>query len=151
MNTSVTSTIRTTITFSTATLGPICSVTLCRAVISYYISRYWGYDTINFGECSGCLRTTFDNYPSDWSNRWYTLDILVPTSAGQDCSGNPYTGSVTTCQTLCLRDTTCVGFSRQKSVSDADSTGQCWLKNNIESNQVMSDPIWQTIGFNTTS
>ena len=150
MNTSTTSTIITTITYITTTLGPTCNVAACRAVISYYLSRNWAYDTTNFGECPGCLRATYPNYPADWSNRWYTLDIVIPTSAGQDCVGNPYTGNITTCQKSCLFDTTCVGFSRQKNVSDADSTASCWLKNNIQSNQIISDSTWHTVAFNST-
>ena len=140
------------ITSMLPTLSQSCNITTCRSIIDDYLSRNWYYNTVNFGECQGgCLQAVYPNFPSDWWNRWYIQDMYILNSAGQDCVGNPYTGSLTSCQQSCLVDATCMGFARQKNVTDTDSTGQCWLKNNILLNQIPNDPVWHTVVFNTTS
>ncbi|CAF1283640.1 unnamed protein product [Adineta ricciae] len=97
-----------------------------------YLPRNWTYNTANFGECQGCTLAVYSNYPADWSNRWYISNIFIRSSAGQDCAGNPYYGNMITCQTFCLNNTACVGFSRAKTAANNGS-------------------ISQTIIFNTTS
>ncbi|CAF1189620.1 unnamed protein product [Adineta ricciae] len=53
------------------------------------------------------------------------------TSSSTDCTGNPYTGNFKFCQKACLKDITCVGFTRAKSASDSNSNAACYLKKNI--------------------
>ena len=128
----------------------LCNITTCRSIIAYYILHNLTYNTINFSECSGCYQTSWPNFPKECFDRWYIQDSVIYSIAGQDCLGNPYTGNLTKCQTLCLSDNTCVGFSSGKNVREDDSNGQCWLKNNIQLNQTPNNPTWHTIVFNTT-
>ncbi|CAF0891558.1 unnamed protein product [Adineta ricciae] len=152
MSTSSTSTsISTSSTSSTtATPGPHCNITLCREVISRYIARNWAYDTINFGECINCSRANYPSFPSDWFNRWYIQDFYIYGSSS-DCAGNPYIGDLTFCQTACLKDITCVGFSRAKNALDTNSTVECYLKNNLTVSQIFNDTNWHTVVFNSTT
>ncbi|CAF1193301.1 unnamed protein product [Adineta ricciae] len=143
--------IYTTTIFSTSSSIRICDILACRSVISDYISRDWAYNTANFGECQGCTLAVYPNYPADWSNRWYTSNILIPSSAGQDCAGNPYHGNIIQCQTFCLNNMACVGFGRSKTAANNDSTQACWLKNNTSLNQIINNSLSQTIIFNMTS
>ncbi|UJR13864.1 hypothetical protein I4U23_000872 [Adineta vaga] len=151
MNNSNTNTAQISVSPTTAS-NVSCDISACRSVISYYLSRHWRYDTNNFGECPGCTRAVFPNYPANWLNLWYTSNIYIPTSAGQDCAANPYRGNISDCKISCLRDTTCVGFSSRKTSLDNNYnyTAECWLKNNITSNQITNDLTWETIIFNST-
>ncbi len=128
-----------------------CNITACRSLIDYYILHNCTYNTTYIDRCIGCSYASSPNFPSDWFNRWNIQNFVIYSSAGQDCQGNPKTGNLRACQIFCLQDETCVGFSREKSVLDNDSTGQCYLKNNIQLNQTPNDSTWHTIVFNTTS
>ncbi|CAF4266616.1 unnamed protein product [Adineta steineri] len=129
-----------------------CSITKCRSKIADSISRNDTYNTTNsFNECMYCMEAQYPNFPEDWSNRWYTQDILILTGAGHDCTGNPYYGNLTQCQMFCLRDPTCVGFSREKNLTDSNILAECFLKNNIQLDQTYNSTVWETIVFNSTS
>ena len=139
-----------TTTSSTITSVPRCNITACRMQVQSYIVLNWTYDTINFHQCDGCSRANFSDFPPDWSNRWSIMNFFIRSSNDTDCTGNPYTGNVASCQKACLTDITCVGFSRAKSASDTDSSAACYLKNNITGTRVFNDTTWQTIVFNST-
>ena len=129
-----------------------CHILECRGIIADYLSRYWMYNTTSFGECISCPYARYPNFPPDWFSRWYTEDIFITNSigGGQNCAGNPRTGDITSCQESCLRDATCVGFARKKNIPNADSNGECWLKNNTQSNPIVNDTVWHTVIFNAT-
>ena len=136
--------------YSTTTPVPLCDVTVCRIQIQSWLVKGWAYDSTHFGECNGCSQATNPNFPADWSNRWSIMNFFIPNANNTDCTGNPYTGNVASCQKACLTDITCVGFSRAKSASDTDSSAACYLKNNITGTRVFNDTTWQTIVFNST-
>ncbi|CAF1080950.1 unnamed protein product [Adineta ricciae] len=98
--------------------------------------------------CTNCSRANYPNFPSDWLNRWYIQDFYVYNSSS-DCAGNPYIGTLTFCQTACLKDITCVGFSRAKNALDTNSTAECYLKNNLTVSQIFNDTNWHTVVFNS--
>ncbi|CAF1146670.1 unnamed protein product [Adineta ricciae] len=124
-----------------------CNVTSCRERIQKSIAQNWTYDTVNFTECNSCSRATYPNFPSDWSTRWYDMNFLIYTSESSDCAGNPYIGNVEFCQYACLKDITCIGFSRAKAALDNSSSAGCYLKKNINLDKVYNHDIWYTIIF----
>ena len=138
--------------FSTATMWTrSCNVTACRSTVANHISRNQTYNTTSFGECIGCSNAIWPNFPDDWLERWYVENMVVYSSVGSDCPGNPMYGNLIACQMRCLQVEACVGFSRAKSAAPNDSTSQCWLKYNIQQSQTFNDPTWHTYAFNTTS
>ncbi|CAF1444380.1 unnamed protein product [Adineta ricciae] len=138
-------------TVSNTTTVSQCNITACRVRIQSYIALNLTYDTINFAECNGCSRANFSNFPSDWSNRWYTVNFYIYSSSSVDCNGNPYTGDLPFCKKACLTDITCVGFSRAKNALDTDSTADCYLKRNITVSRIYNDTTWQSVIFNSTT
>lgn len=127
-----------------------CNITACRSIIASNLLYNCPYNTTNYYQCAGCLQASSPNFPEDWFNLWYTADFLIWSSFNQDCPGNPRYGDLRTCQQWCLEDATCVGFSREKDVSDGENLAECYLKTNVKLNQAFGNPTWHTIVFNGT-
>ncbi|CAF1469857.1 unnamed protein product [Adineta ricciae] len=140
----------TTTTSSTTTTVPQCNITACRMQIQSYIALNWTYDTINFHQCDGCSRANFSDFPPDWPNRWSIMNFHFYRTSDADCTGNPYIGNLKFCQKTCLKDITCVGFTRAKSAPDSNSNAACYLKKNITGAGVYNSAAWQTIVLNST-
>lgn len=71
-------------------------------------------------------------------------DFVVYTTSTSDLPGQPMRGNLNQCINSCNNDTTCVGFSRSKSVNN-DASGECWLKKDITNNRrTFRDPRWIT-------
>ncbi|CAF1427324.1 unnamed protein product [Adineta steineri] len=147
--TTVTTTTTTTITTTIANYTG-CNITGCRLKIAAHISQNQTYDTKDFTECINCGEAQYPNFPGYWSTFWHKEDFVVLTSAGYDCTGNPYNGDLIQCERFCLTDPTCVGFSRGRNVLDTTS-GDCYLKNNIQFNRTYNYLTWQTVILNMTS
>jgi hypothetical protein len=140
------------ITLPLITQIPNCNLKDCRATISYFFSENWAFHTNDFEECQNCPAMAHSEIgiglSLGWKNMWLEYNFLIKNSIGQDCEKNPIKGEKFNCMLECFIDTTCVAFSRQKSVGDDDITGECWLKTNITVNQTPNDPEWHTIILN---
>jgi hypothetical protein len=83
-------------------------------------------------------------------NMWAFDDFFIKNFIGQDCENNPIKKDMTGCMMECLKDATCVGFSRQKNAG-YNIIGECWLKTNITVNRILNDTEWYTNFFNPPS
>jgi hypothetical protein len=143
------------ITLPMMTQIPTCNVTGCRGQIAEYFSLEWAFYTEDFEICDQCpqmsLQGGYINYSPDWFPMWSVEDFFIENSNGQDCENNPIKGDMLDCMVRCFSNTTCVAFSRKKTIDDDDRTGECWLKTNITVNQIPDDPEWHTVVFNPPS
>lgn len=123
-----------------------CNVIQCRMIIYQYLATNTTYNSRTLRECDGCAQAFYPNFP-DWSSLWNVHDFVIFTARNTDIPGNPYTNTLTNCQTRCLTNIQCVGFSRAKSINDSIN-GPCYLKQNISSSvRSLNNSVWQTWVF----
>ncbi|CAF0763017.1 unnamed protein product [Adineta steineri] len=128
---------------------PYCNTSKCRAIIAYYRKKGWHYDTAKLDECSHCPYTNNYQFTDSWLNMWYKEDFFIENSIGQDLEEKPLFTDVRYCAKACFERLNCTGFVRNKNIA-VDANGECWLKNNITINRIVSHPEWHTFVLNMT-
>ncbi|CAF1260840.1 unnamed protein product [Adineta steineri] len=141
----------TSIILSMPKLAQSCNIIKCRAIIAYYYLEEEEFDTAEFNDCEHCPSMSDRGMSDDWLNIWYEDDFFIANFIGQDCEGNPVIGNKYHCIQECFRDITCAGFTKNKNITDHDQSGECWLKNNITTNQIFNNSEWHTFVINTKS